>query len=113
MKVSFEGIGEQLLSFNAADGTEKGQLVKVSANNTVSPCGAGDRFAGVCVKANGDFADVMTSGYVELPYTGAAPATGFASLSAADSGRVKSDAAGREYLVISVDTAASVVGFIM
>lgn len=113
MKVSFEGIGEQLLSFNAAGGTEKGKLVKISANNTVAPCSAGDKFAGVCVKANGDFADVMTAGYVELSYTGSAPALGFAKLVSADDGKVKTDAVGREYLVIMVDTAASAVGFIM
>ncbi len=36
MKVSFEGVGEQVLSFAKANGTEKNMLVKVSANNTKS-----------------------------------------------------------------------------
>ena len=32
MKVSFEGVGEQVLSFNKASGVTKGALVKMSAN---------------------------------------------------------------------------------
>ena len=35
MKVSFEGVGEQVLSFNKASGVTKGALVKMSANSTV------------------------------------------------------------------------------
>ena len=42
MKVSFEGVGEQVLSFEKASGTEKGVFVKVSANNTVAACAAAD-----------------------------------------------------------------------
>lgn len=38
MKVSFEGVGEQVLSFNKASGVTKGALVKMSANSTVSSC---------------------------------------------------------------------------
>lgn len=47
MKVSFEGVGEQVLSFNKASGVTKGALVKMSANSTVKACDAGDRFMGV------------------------------------------------------------------
>ena len=36
MKVSFEGVGEQVLSFNKASGVTKGALVKMSANSTVA-----------------------------------------------------------------------------
>ena len=42
MKVSFEGVGEQVLSFEKASGTEKGVFVKVSANNTVAACAAAE-----------------------------------------------------------------------
>ena len=45
MKVSFEGVGEQVLSFEKASGTEKGVFVKVSANNTVAACAAAVRAA--------------------------------------------------------------------
>lgn len=113
MKVSFEGVGEQVLSFMKASGVEKGSLVKLSANATVAKCAAGDNFAGVCIKADDSFADVKTAGYVELGYTGAAPAVGFAKLTAAGDGKVKTADTGREYLIIKVDGAAAVVGFIM
>ena len=113
MKVSFEGAGEQVLSFMKASGVEKGSLVKLSANATVAKCAAGDNFAGVCIKADDSFADVKTAGYVELGYTGTAPAVGYAKLTADGDGNVKTADPGREYLVISVDSAAAVVGFIM
>ena len=113
MKVSFEGVGEQVLSFMKASGVEKGSLVKLSANATVAKCAAGDNFAGVCIKADDSFADVKTAGYVELGYTGTAPAVGFAKLTAAGDGKVKTADTGREYLIIKVDSAAAVVGFIM
>lgn len=113
MKVSFEGVGEQVLSFMKASGVEKGSLVKLSANATVAKCAAGDNFAGVCIKADDSFADVKTAGYVELGYTGTAPAVGYAKLTADGDGNVKTADTGREYLVINVDSAAAVVGFIM
>ena len=113
MKVSFEGAGEQVLSFMKASGVEKGSLVKLSANATVAKCAAGDNFAGVCIKADDSFADVKTAGYVELGYTGSAPAVGYAKLTAAGADKVKTADTGREYLVIKVDSAAAVVGFIM
>lgn len=113
MKVSFEGVGEQVISFAKANGTEKNMLVKVSANNTVAACAAGDKFAGCCIAVNGGFADVKTAGYIEVGYTGTAPAVGYAKLVAADNGKVKTGTDGREYLVLKVDTAAATVGFIM
>ncbi len=101
MKVSFEGVGEQVLSFNKASGVTKGALVKMSANSTVKACDA--------------FAEVKTAGYVELGYSGTAPTVGYATLAAdAAAGKVKTvTSGGAQYLVIKVDTAAGTVGFIM
>ena len=58
MKVSFEGVGEQVLSFNKASGVTKGALVKMSANSTVKACDAGDRFMGVCIASGDAFAAI-------------------------------------------------------
>jgi predicted RecA/RadA family phage recombinase len=113
MKVSFEGIGEQVLSFNKASGVSKGSLVKLSTNATVAACAAGNKFAGVCVNVSCSFAEVKTAGYVELAYTGDAPSVGYAALVAAAADKVKADSSGREYLVIKVDTTAQTVGFMM
>lgn len=114
MKVSFEGIGEQVISFEAASGTKKNEFVKLSANSKVANCSADDLFAGYCINTDGGFADVMTHGYIEVGYTGeTAPTVGFATLSAAANGKVQADEDGREYLVIKVDSTNAVVGFIM
>lgn len=113
MKVSFEGIGEQVISFNKASGVSKGSLVKLSANATVAACANGNKFVGVCVNASDSFAEVKTAGYAELAYTGDAPAVGYAALAAAAADKVKADSSGREYLIIKVDTAAHTVGFMM
>ncbi len=113
MKVSFEGVGEQVLSFMKASGVESGSVVKLGSNATVAVCAAGDKFAGVCIKADDSFADVKCAGYVELSYTGTAPALGYTKLAAAGSGKVKAADTGREYLVINVDSSAATVGFIM
>ena len=114
MKVSFEGVGEQVLSFKKASGVEKGALVKMSANATVDKCSAGDRFMGVCIAAGDAFAEVKTAGYVELGYTGTAPAVGYATLAADTAGKVKTvTTGGAQYLVIKVDTSTGTVGFIM
>ena len=112
MKVSFEGIGEKVISFKNAS-AEKGNFVKMSASGTVAPCSAADGFVGVCLKADSDFADIQTAGYVECGYTDTAPSVGYATLVASTAGKVKTAQTGREYLVIKVDTANSVVGFII
>ena len=98
MKVSFEGVGEQVLSFNKASGVTKGALVKMSANSTVKACDAGDRFMGVCIASGDAFAEVKTAGYVELGYSGTAPTVGYATL-AADA------AAGKVCLLYTSDAA--------
>ena len=114
MKVSFEGIGEQVVSFEAASGTKANEFVKVSANSKVANCSADDVFAGYCIAADGGFAEVMLHGYIEVGYTGTtAPTVGYDTLTAAGSGKVQADEDGREYLVIKVDTTNAVVGFMM
>ena len=116
MKVSFGGIGESVATFynNASSGAAPGGVAKISANGEVAACANGNAFCGVCVSSDDNFAAVQISGFVTLPYAGTAPARGYVKLSAAGSREVKADAsAGREYLVIEVDTVAKTVGFIL
>lgn len=113
MKVSFEGIGEQVISFAAESGVSAGLPVKLSANGTVAAADSGGRFMGVCIAAEDGFAEVRTAGYVELKYSGTAPAVGYANLAADADGKVKAASTGGEYLVLKVDSAAGTVGFIM
>lgn len=117
MKVSFEGVNEQVLSFKSAsttDGALEGKFVKMSANFTVNTCAATNAFAGICIHDEDGFADVMTHGYVECAYTGStAPAVGYAILNCASATAVQTAEAGREVLVLKVDTTNNIVGFIM
>lgn len=57
----------------------------------------------------------LIDSYVELGYSGTAPAVGYATLAAdAAAGKVKAvTTGGAQYLVIKVDAAAGTVGFIM
>ena len=113
MKVSFEGIGEQVISF-AADGTVKGAFVKMSDNGEVTACDAEDNFMGFCIDEDGGFASVLTHGFVKCPYTGDdAPEVGYGTLTADAGGKVSVSEDGREYLILEVDTTAETVGFIM
>lgn len=49
MKVSFEGIGEEVVTFYADGAIKGGQTVKCGGDSTVKLCGAGERFCGVAV----------------------------------------------------------------
>ena len=70
MKVSYEGIGAWSATFETADARE-GQVVKLSAPRTVSPCAAGDAFCGVAGPVRGGVCGVQLGGLAEVSYTGA------------------------------------------
>ena len=112
MKISFEGIGQWAATFSCAEARE-GELVKISGNRSVGPCGAGEDFCGqvISLGKGGDACAVQLGGFVTADYTGSAPATGWCGLSADGDGGVKADAAGRKYLVAEVDAAAGAVTF--
>lgn len=115
MKVSFEGIGETVVTF-CNDSTKEasaGGTVKMSGSGEVCACSDGDRFAGVAVSAGDDFAAVQMGGYIKIAYTGTAPDVGYVNLVSDGSGSVKTGSSGGEYLVVDVDTAGGKVGFIL
>ena len=85
MKVSYEGIGAWSATLETADARE-GQVVKLSAPRTVSPCAAG--------------------GLAEVSYTGTAPGVGNIGLTADGSGGVCAAESGAEYWVLAVDESA-------
>lgn len=113
MNVSFNGIGELSVTFMAEEGTKASMPVKLTENGTVGDALNGDRFCGVCLYADDGCATVQTRGYVKLPYTGTAPALGYAKLVSDGNGGVKTAETGGEVLVAEVDTAESTVGFFM
>ena len=105
MRVSFEGIGESVVTFfnSETDSAGVGVPVKMSGNGEVSACAAGERFFGVSIISKEGFAAIQTDGYVEIAYSGAAPEPGFARLAANGDGSVRVDAAGGEFLIINVN----------
>lgn len=115
MKVSFEGFDEKVLSFisDSTAAPKTGEVVKISANGTVSACDEEDDFIGAVIAADDDFAVVQVGGYIKLPYSGTAPTVGYGILVADDDGGVASNDEGKSYLIIDVDTTAGTVGFIL
>lgn len=114
MSVSFGGIGEVVVTFEAAEGTTAGQPVKMTDSGKVMACASGDRMCGVALFAAEDgHAAVQLRGYVKLGYTGTAPTVGYGYLKAAADGKVAAatSTTGGEYLIIDTDTDAKTVGF--
>ena len=84
MKHSFEGIGQWAATFTCDGEVSANHVVKISGNETVSPCVAGDAFCGVTVFVgrDGEACSVALGGMVTTTYTGGVPALGWGGLSA-------------------------------
>lgn len=106
MNVSFEEIGRMAVTF-AQDGCEAGQVCQVSANGTVAPCAAGDKFCGIVEGVRGGFAGVQVAGFARVNVSGSLN-VGYVNLCADGQGGVKAGT-GREYLVVSVDADTAVI----
>lgn len=106
MNVSFEEIGRLAVTF-AQDGCESGQVCKVSANGTVVPCAAGDKFCGVVEGVRGGVAGVQVAGFATVAVSGSLN-VGYVNLCADGNGGVKAGT-GREYLVVSVEADTAVI----
>ena len=113
MTTNFNGFNEKVLTFECDTNISAGTPVKITANGKVAAAAAGDRFIGTCVYTRCGFAAVQVEGYVSLPYTSTAPTVNFAKLVADGNGGVKADTNGSEVVVVSVDTTAKTIGFIM
>jgi hypothetical protein len=114
MKISLNGCGENVATFEAESGVTAGMPVKMTDNGTVGACADKDHFCGVAVSVRGGFAAVQLGGYVQVPYSGsAAPMVGYQTLSGTADGKVQAEAAGRSILVTDVNSAAQFCGIIL
>ena len=96
-KISFDGIGQEVATFEAASGVTAGHVVKMADNGKVSKCSEGDDFCG---------AGVQLRGFVTLKCAGT-ETVGYVSLVADGSGGVKkATSGGVNVLVVSVDATA-------
>jgi len=100
-RISFEGIGEVMATFEAEENVKAGQVVKVSGNGTAAPCAAGDRPAGVAAAVKNGCAAVQVRGFATVSATGVG--IGWAKLSADGSGGMAADENGADYLVVQAD----------
>ena len=107
-KVSFEEIGAVAATFLAGENAKKGQVVNLSAADTVDGCSANGNFCGLALDVTGDgVASVQVSGFAQVPCSDSGVAPGWVALTADGTGGVKKAASGgREYLVVSTDTDA-------
>jgi hypothetical protein len=114
MEVSFNGYGENAVTFEAQDDVTAGAPVKMAGNGTVGACASGDDFCGVALNVRGGYAAVQLCGYVRLPYSGTAPAVGWQALSAAGDGAVQVAANGsRTMLVVDTDETTKTCGILL
>ncbi len=120
-KVSFEAIGEEVVTFSnkSSGGAKAGDCVKMSGNGQVCACANGNRFFGVAVSADSEYAAVQTRGFITMPYTSTAPTVGWGHLVSDGNGGVKKDSGnqgvytGDEYLVVAVDVTGGTVTFVI
>lgn len=107
-QISYEEIGAVTVTFMAPSGVEDGAVVKLTADSTVGPCTAGEKFCGMSLAPVGGFAAVQVAGFAKVRFSGQGVTPGWLSLTADGAGGVKkataSDGAGT-YLVVSTDTA--------
>ncbi len=108
MKVSFEGVGERVVTLEAetaGDGAvTPGALVKLTGNGRVGACSqAGDLPAGVALSVREGLAAVQTAGYMKLPCA-AALTVGWHHLALDSDGKLAETEGGRCALVMDVES---------
>ena len=110
MNYSFNGIGEIVATFGAADGAAiaAGTPVKMSGNGTVTACGEEDAFIGICCGTRGGHAAVQLAGTAEVAYTGSLTA-GSTILVADGDGGVCAAEEGKAYLVLTAADGEAVI----
>ena len=114
MKLSMNGIEARHITLAAGDGLTAGALCKITAACTAGAAASGEAFVGPVTAVRAGLACVQLGGYCELPYTGSsAPTLGYCKLAADGTGGVTTNASGREYLVVEVDTTGKTVGLFL
>ena len=114
MSISFKGYKANNITLEAGEGLKVGSPVGFDANGKAVCASANAKFIGVCTAIRDDWASIQTDGYVEVEYSGSAPTLGITALVADSNSKVKADANSTYfYKVLSVDTTAKTVGFIL
>ena len=107
MNISLKGYHEMVTTLKAGTAVTPGSPVSMEENYTVGDSKSGDLFIGVALHSEGDCAAVQTHGFVTVGYDDAnsgTPTLGVCPVAAAGSGKIKKLAAGRNVIVLSLDT---------
>ncbi len=110
MNVSFNGFGENVVTFETEGSVSAGMPVMVSESGKVKA--ASDVFCGICVGERNGYAAVQLSGYVRAAFD-SAPDVGYTKLVGKNGKISKDESNGREYLVVDIDTVAKTAGIIL
>ncbi|MBC8585324.1 hypothetical protein [Youxingia wuxianensis] len=115
MKLSLNGYNAKYATFKLAanSAAAEGNMVKVTGSYTVDKAGDGNVFAGLLIHKTGSAALVQTGGYMNVPYTGTAPAYGYNIIACNATGGIKTNSTGIGVTVVDIDTDNSTVGIIL
>ncbi len=107
MNISYEEIGQVLVTCQAAEGVGEGAVVKMGEDGKTAPCTAGERFCGQCLSVAEDgYAGVQVGGFVTVACADAGVKPGWVKLTANGTGGVKkagTDEDGQDLLVMGSD----------
>ena len=104
MNVSYEEIGQILITCPATNAVQPGQVVKMNANGVVEPCAAGDKICGLALSVASDgYAAVQVRGFASLPCTDSSVTPGWVTLAADGNCGVAAGAEGASLLVVKTD----------
>ena len=108
-KISFEDIGAVVATFAAGEDVVGGQVVKVTGEGTVGPCGDGEAFCGMAFQPRKGMAAVHVKGFLTVSTTGTLT-LGWVDLAADGKGGVKkASSGGVTALVVSTSDTGAVI----
>lgn len=110
MSVSFEQIGQVVVTCQTNGAVEIGHMVKLTANDTVETCAAGDRFCGQAISAaRGGMIAMQVKGFAEVDCADETVAAGWVKVAADGNGGIKAAQDGKEILVMNVAGGKAVI----
>ena len=101
MKVSFQGFGEGIATFEASGEIKPGVPVRLSKNGTVAACSNGEVPCGISVQARGGLVSVQLKGYARVK-CGASVVIGWQYIMGDAGGKIKKSDTGLPALVVDV-----------
>ena len=116
MKISFEGIGREVVTAKVSGQLSKGNLCWFVSDKTVAPPSSGGKFSGKVLEIFADgTASVQVRGYIEVPYTDTTPLGTLdrQRFVCSNAGAIHRDNSGTEYLVISQNQNKKIVGILL